>query len=65
MNINKEEWNDMQHVPKKNQKCKVLIIKDMTYIGTTDEGHNKWQEDKAGEHRFFAWTSKGKGEPND
>lgn len=53
--INHEEWNDMSSLPKENQKCKVLILKDITYTQKTKEGHFEWQEDKQGEHRFFAW----------
>ncbi len=55
MNINKEEWQEMKHVPEKNQKCKVLILKEMAYTGVCEDGNHTWQENKQGEHRFFAW----------
>ena len=55
MKINEEEWDEMNVFPVKNQKCKVLILKEMTFMGKSEDGNYTWQEDKEGEHRLFAW----------
>ncbi len=57
MKINEEEWKEMTFFPQKGQKCKVLILKEMTFEGKAEEGNYKWQEDKQGEHRLFAWKA--------
>lgn len=55
MKINEEEWKEATVFPPKDQKCKVLIVKEMVYTGSDHNGHHTWQEDKHGEHRIVAW----------
>lgn len=58
MKINNEEWNEIKSFPQPMQKCKILILREATYIGKTEEGNFEFKVDEKGTHQVIAWKER-------
>lgn len=58
-----EEWIDaLEKLPEIDQRVRVLVVKEMTYLGQCNDGAPLWKYDQQGEHGIYSWCPRLKDE---
>lgn len=58
MKINGEEWHELhpdKPQPKKNKKCKILVVREGTFSEKSDQNTFEFKVDPKGIHKILAW----------